>query len=523
MALREILPMVSSKQSIGILLIAAAISFVFYRLYLHPLSHVPGPSLARISPAFHYAICYLGIEGRVLAHYHKIYRTPVLLIAPKAVSVSDGQALHQIYVAGGGLPKDARYQNFQINGHDTIFSARKASYRDRRAKAVLPLFGSGALRAASEDQGVLAQSVNKFVDRLEREKCGQSRSHDALPSGGRVDILDLCSRLSIDVVTGHLFSKTYGGLDEGDEINGQPVSTANAPPARRHAKKLSATPFVLAIVALSRFSLLPNRIFRLIFPLLIRYALSRDEVAESQRRVDDFVAGIMDVEASGTSTYQSRLLSAGISRNEAMIQCKAIMFAGADSTAVKLATILFHLVQNPGVQQRLAEEISQSPANADPQTLPYLRAVIREGLRLGMANPTRLTRAVSNSGSGMTVSGFYLPPGTVVGAAAYVLHHNPAVYPEPFEFRPDRWLAVDGRDTLEEPEMRRTRERDWFPFGLGSRACLGRSLATEQLFLAVKTVIERGVLDGGKTCEERIEIVEWFNAEIKGHELEIEW
>jgi cytochrome P450 len=340
----------------------------------------------------------------------------------------------------------------------------------------------------------------------------------------KIDILDLSSRLSIDVLTGYLFGETYGGLEEkGEECdtsatasNGDHQSHGN-----RWREKLSATPFVLAIVAFSRFSLLPNWLFTLVFSLMMGPTLSKPDVAASLATVSRFVDSIAETErttASDSDTYQSRLLRAGISHQETLIQCKAAMFAGADSTAVMLSTILFHLVRQPAVRKRLKEEIRERQAGVDYQSLPYLQAVIREGLRLGMANPTRLTRIVPSKSTGCTVSGVFLPPGTVVGAAAYVFHHNPNVFPQPFEFFPERWLA-SGEGT----GLRRLKESDIFPYGVGPRACLGRNLANQQLFTAVARVVESEALDGAVTCTGRIDLIEWFNAEIKGHVLEIQW
>jgi hypothetical protein len=529
MALQVFLPL--SDLRILLLLPISLITIAIYRRFFHPLSHIPGPPLACVSSIFLYAICYWGVEGRVLLYYHEKYRTSVLRIAPNAVSLSDGEALHPIYVAGGGLPKDARYSNFRVDGHDTIFSARNTDYRDFRAKAVLPLFAPSRVRASCENDGVIAALVKKFVDRLEEKAPTTPQKQQQFPGKlkekrkKKVDILDLSSRLSIDVLTGYLFNNVYGGLDEQDEVDGDVdastgTTTTAAQTPRRWANKLSATPFVLAIVAFSRFSLLPSWLFSIIFSALVGRVLSDEEVTASLKRVDEFAARIMDPMSSYTDTYQSRLTAVGISRTETLIQCKAAMFAGADSTAIKLATILFHLVQQPDIRLRLLDEIRQSPPGVDPQSLPYLRAVIREGLRLGMANPVRLTRILPSDSAGLTVSGVYIPPGTIVGAAAYVFHHNPTVFPKPFEFRPERWLDDKGDN---EAQRRRMRERDMFAFGLGSRACLGRTLATQQLFEVVRAVVDRGVLQGARTCKDKIELIEWFNAEITGHELEIEW
>ncbi|KAJ5970875.1 uncharacterized protein N7479_000793 [Penicillium vulpinum] len=516
----------ASWWEIFLLFLLAPTSLALYRVFLSPLSHIPGPRFAWVSSLFLYTVCYLGVEGRVLMYYHRKYRTQVLRIGPNAVSLSDPEALHTVYVADGGLPKDPRYSNFRVEGCDTIFSTLDPLYRDVRAKAVLPLFVPSRLRASAENDGIIAELVKKFIDILKTEKdiAHQQRAHGE--GTRKVDVLDLTSKLSIDVLTKFLFKKVYGGLDEHLSAP-EPTSGAMAI-GKGH--KLSATPFVLAIVAFGRFSLFPNWLFRMVFSLLVGPTLSKPEVAASLNRISEYTAGIMDqytvADASSErfdrDTYQFRLLSAGISYSETLIQCKAAMFAGADSTAVMLSTILFHLIQRPDVLQRLKSEINQHPLNVGDQTLPYLRAVIREGLRLGMANPARLTRIVSPEGAGLTVSGVYLPPGTIVGAAAYVFHHNPDIFPGPFEFRPERWMPghVEGQ---QDEQARRIMDKATFPFGLGSRACIGRNLAMQQLFATVSAVAKSGVLEGATTCTEKIELVEWFNAEIKGHHLDIQW
>lgn len=501
--------------------ILVSVLLLLYRLKLHPLSHLPRPFLARGSSLFLHTICYLGIEGRVLRYYHQKYKTKVLRVAPNSVSISDSDAIRDIYITSGGFPKDARYTNFNLGPVVSIFSAIDSKYRDTRAKAVAPLFALVRLRAASEPSGVIGICVAEFVDQLREFKT----------AAVTVDIVDLCARLSIDVVTSYLLGERYGGLGEHASLSLQ----------ARQKSKLSANPFIFAIVAYSRFSLLPNWLFRLVHAVFSRVN-SSDEVAKSFVQLDRFVDRVMgralaakDMErplAQADSTYQGQLLQAGISPSEAAAQSKAIVFAGADSTAVMLATILFRLVQNTDARARLLYEIRCSKTRATtlgekgttvpptgPQALPYLHAVVKEGLRLGMANPTRLTRVVPARGLCVGPTAVRLPPGTVVGCAAYLLHHDPDVFPDPFAFRPERWLE----DSQDEGLRRSGMEKSMIPFGAGLRACIGKNLAQQQLLETVMAVVDSEVLEGARTCQQRIEMIEWFNGEIKGHHLEIEW
>jgi cytochrome P450 len=489
-------------------MLSLTLVYILYHLSSYPLSHVPGPFLAKISSLPLYTLCFLGIEGRILRTYHQKYNTKVLRVAPNSVSISDSSAIRDIYQVAGGFEKDARYTNFNLGPVVSIFSATDTAYRDRRAKAVAPLFAPVRLRAASESGGVIAGCVEEFVDQLRAFK----------EAGLKVDIVDLCARLSIDVVTEYLLGQRYGGLREHSDLSVQ----------AKQDQKLSANPFIFAIVAFSRFSLLPNRLFKLLYSLSSRLN-SSPEVVKSFMKLDQFVNRVMGAHDGGKATaegemgdtglwYHKRLLQAGIEPGEAAAQSKAIVFAGGDSTAVMLATILFHLVQNPKISEGLLEEIQRSKTKGngsiDAQALPYLRAVVKEGLRLGMANPTRLTRVVPSTG--LRIGNISLPPGTVVGCAAYMLHHDVGVFPEPFAFLPERWLE---NSELHRPEM----DRSMMPFGAGFRACIGKNLAQQQLYEAVVAVIGSGVLVGAKTCQARIEMIEWFNGEIKGHHLDIEW
>ncbi|KAL4974085.1 cytochrome P450 [Aspergillus desertorum] len=497
--------------SLSLLVASALLLLGAHRLFLHPLRRVPGPFFASLTPLFLYLICYLGVEGRVIRYFHRRYRTPVLRAGPNSVSISDSSALREIYIANGGLPKDDRYANFNLGPVVSIFSARDTDYRDRRAKAVAPLFAPARVRSACAPDQPIGQAITQFIQRL--------RTYQAEKVS--FDLIDLCARLSIDVVTGYLLGEPYGGFAE----------SAHLSPQAQQSAKLSANPFIFAIVGFSRFSLLPNWLFKQVYRLAARLTLT-DEAKQSFAKLDTFAAKIMarqnqhQDQDKEPDTYQSRLLGAGIAPEETAAQCKAIVFAGADSTAVMLTTVLFHLIRNEDIRRTLAAEIAAHRArnpSVDPESIPYLRAVVKEGLRLGMANPTRLTRVVPRS-TVLNVAGHVLPAGTVVGCAAYNLHHDEDVFPEPFEFRPERWLEGGQGSKLRRPNM----ERNMMPFGVGLRACIGKNLAMRQLYETVAAVVvspEAGgdLLKGARTRQSRIDMIEWFNGEIRGHCLDVDW
>lgn len=496
--------------AIIIFLVLSILALIIYRLCFHPLRHIPGPWFAAFSSVFLYLICYIGIEGRITRYYHNKFQTRVLRIGPNALSISDGSAIRAIYVSSGGFPKDVRYKNFNLGPIETIFSTIDTSYRDVRAKAVSPLFSPAEIRGESQPEGSIGRHVQEFVTQL------KELHHAKI----RTDLLDLCAKLSIDVVSNYLLGLPYGGLTEHAHLSLTDRQTDEA--------KLSANAFVHAIVGFARFSLLPNWIFKNVYSISQR--LARDEkVDKSFAKIAEFIDRVMAKTKTSYSAgtlqrkrflYQDRLLAAGVSFTETAAQSKAILFAGADSTAVALATTLFHLTKNENARHRLLCEVrsATSSNNKEQNELSFLRACIKEGLRLCMANPTRLTRIVPNTAT-LVVDGFQIPAGSVVGCAASVLHYDPDIFPHPFEFRPERWMKEDSSDGLRRPDM----DKNLMAFGQGLRACLGKNLALHQLHLAVAAVIDAEILEHAKPKQDQIEVTEWFNGDIIGHKIEIEW
>lgn len=89
------------------------------------------------------------------------------------------------------------------------------------------------------------------------------------------------------------------------------------------------------------------------------------------------------------------------------------------------------------------------------------------------------------------IGGFTYPRGVSLMASIYLLHHDPAVYPEPGAFRPERFLGITpGTYT-------------WIPFGGGRRRCLGASFALLEMRIAMRAVLERFELSAAEPRAER--------------------
>ncbi|GKT41121.1 cytochrome P450 monooxygenase yanH [Colletotrichum spaethianum] len=472
--------------------------FVF-NVFFHPLSGVPGPWRATAAPLWLWYHSYAGDETTSIELLHTIYG-PVVRIAPNDVDISDGAALAPIYSEKGGFLKAPCYRNFDFDGHPTIFSALSPAHRSIRAKAVVSMFSPASLR--KEGDAVLQSCVKRLVTHIKEEAS----------SGKPVNVLNMGRCLALDAVTEYLLGRSYGGIVE-----------LEASKTSKASKKLSASEFVDTFVAVGRFFLLPNWIFHGLEWALPKLYPDR-EVDQSMDLVTNFCRQVVaDADPEKDQTYQARLLRIGISKEEVAVQCMDLIFAGTDSTGMNFGTICWHLAKSPEVYQKLKVELATSSAmQADPQTLPYLRGVIREGLRMSMANPTRLPRLVPPNGFLFTtkmpsanITAFKFPGGTSIGCAPFSLHFNEHVFPDSRLFKPERWL-----------EPTEEMLRDYIPFGLGPRQCIARNLASSELFWAVRELAVSGALDGARPTgrmEEGIVIDEWFNSKVRGHTIELTW
>lgn len=508
------IPLSTKVTVLFITLLVLLLSYGVHALLLSSYAHIPGPIIFRLSNLPLYYATYKGNEATTIARLHATYG-PVVLIAPNEVSVSDGRALKTVYTDAGGFRKADCYRNFDIDGFPSIFSELERGNRAVRFKSVSGLFSTGAIRDSGEE--VIKEVAQRWIAYLRQAK-GGAKGH-----GRSADVLKAARAFALDAVTRYLFGECYGALAEIAQEERE---------AKGAIEKISASLFVDSFVAVGRFFYLPSWVFTLLETWSARLASDKLQVEESMETVDGFVGRITEETAARLSdekeenSYQARMLKAGISKEETKAQCKDLMFAGTDSTGMNLATICWYLAKDPekylfplsyntlsANRQRYTKLRAEVLANPDssPQLLPYLTGIVKEGLRLSMANPTRMPRVVPSTGYTLP-GGQFLPPTTVIGLQPYTLHHNPAVFPSPNEFIPERWEDAT-------PEML----RDSIPFGLGSRACIARNLATVELFIAVDAIVRDGLLEGASPCKSKIEILEWFNSKVIGEKIEIRW
>ncbi|MFY8150015.1 MAG: cytochrome P450 [Prochlorococcaceae cyanobacterium] len=168
-----------------------------------------------------------------------------------------------------------------------------------------------------------------------------------------------------------------------------------------------------------------------------------------------------------------------------------LLVAGHETTATALTWALYWLHREPGVRQKLVEELATLPADADPTavlSLPYLTAVCNETLRIHPVGMLTFPRVARQS---VQLAGRQLAPGTLVMGCIFLAHRRPSVYPDPETFRPERFLE------------RSFSAWEFLPFGGGSRRCIGLAFAQFEMKLALSRILRQASLELADTTEAR--------------------
>ncbi|GAA3291972.1 cytochrome P450 [Streptomyces cinereospinus] len=165
-------------------------------------------------------------------------------------------------------------------------------------------------------------------------------------------------------------------------------------------------------------------------------------------------------------------------------QLVTLLLTGVETTAMCLASAFGLLAVNPDAERALYREVDatlpggHTPGHDALERLRYTRCVVTETLRVrppGWLFTRTTTRATE-------LGGHRLPRGATILYSPYLLHHDPASFPEPERFRPERWLP-GGATAVRKGAM--------LPFAAGNRACIGDRLAMAEAVVAVATIAAR--------------------------------
>ena len=173
------------------------------------------------------------------------------------------------------------------------------------------------------------------------------------------------------------------------------------------------------------------------------------------------------------------------------------ILAGGDTTSAIMRAVVYYLSKNPTAYKKLIDELDSAelsmPAQwKDIKGLQYLDAVLREGLRINPGLAMAMERVVPSAGFTLP-DGRFIPGGTKVGINPGVTCHDRGVFGDDADdFNPDRWLPEKGESENDfQTRYRRMRDLADFAFGAGERVCMGRYLATMEIWKLFATLFSQ--------------------------------
>ncbi|CAN6163339.1 unnamed protein product [Urochloa humidicola] len=201
---------------------------------------------------------------------------------------------------------------------------------------------------------------------------------------------------------------------------------------------------------------------------------------DGDARMNDLLDAMLDMSEQGDGSGVSI-----INRDVIRAFCTDLFIAGLDTSSNTIEWALAELLQNPRTMKTLQEELrtvlssKEQVEDSDIDNLPYLRAVIKETLRLHSVVPPMCYRAEAT----VLVQGYTIPKGSNVLVNAWAIHHDADVWTEPHKFLPERFLD-NGVEFF-------GRNFEFIPFGSGRHICLGLPLANRMLHAMLGSLVHQ--------------------------------
>lgn len=296
-------------------------------------------------------------------------------------------------------------------------------------------------------------------------------------AGDRLDVLESMRQITLPIASQTLFGTSV------DTEHERIIEAFRAGLARFKSFKPSAARFA------ERLS--PSHRRRLKHARFTLEALVSQIIAE-RRRAEDDRGDLLSLLLSRPGEEGERLTSDRQIRDEAV----TLFIGGFENVATVLTWTWYLLAQHPEVQERLHRELDgvlggRLPNADDYPRLGYTRMVFEEAMRVYPPVPRLVRTAVRD----YQVGDYTVPHGALVVVSQYLMHRDPRFYPEPERFDPERWT----------PEARRERPAySYFPFGGGSRRCIGEGFAYMEGVLVLATLASRWKL--ALTSDARVEL-----------------
>ena len=511
---------------ITLLLMGVTIYNAVWRLYLSPLAKFPGPKLAAVTLWYEFYFDILKDGGGQylweIERMHNVYGKlceipiskdspseqrkfklwiveatlgPIVRINPYELHVNDVQFYEKIYANGHHKRDKYEWQVKSGNSAKAMgFTVNHDLHRVRRA-AVDPYFSK---RSVLKLESVIGAKIARLCEVIENFRVKREP----------INLTNFLLATTTDVITEYAFTDCHNLLDSEelsdkweDTITCVMKNTALINHYGWLPRVMESTPKNIAQLLAIDISMIAD--LRAVRSPVLPFShsphcfvslLNFNDRQRIKSRLRDFLSsGAIPAKQDDKrhAIFESILSSPGLPAREKDLkrltdEGAILLIAGSETPAKVLSLILFHLISNPRTLQRLRTELDGATASsANPlgltqlEQLPYMTAVIKEGLRLHGGITARSQRVAP--AEPLHYADWIIPAGTPLSSMSYFIHYNAEIYPAPMMFTPERWLVAD-MDRL---------DRYLVAFGRGTRNCVGTNLGMAELYLVLAAVAGR--------------------------------
>ncbi|KAL6153170.1 hypothetical protein ACJQWK_03492 [Exserohilum turcicum] len=457
----------------------ARIFLPFLKTLFSPLRKVSGPFAARFTDLWYFLRVRNGKFHLDNIELHKKHGE-VVRYGPNRYSFSSQAALKTIYGHGAKFPKSDWYETWKTPGASqwSLFPDRSIPRHSENRRQYQSMYSMSSLI-----------TYEPYVD--ECAELFSQRLQELASAGMYTDMGHWLQCYAFDVIGMITFSKRLGFLDRGEDVRGVMSALEDH---MMYASTVGVYSWLHKYLYPIRNWLAgPTGAGRAHVMKFTQECMADHERthtkgipvdgAEQGKSSMDFLTKFYKKHAENPQTFTMYHLVVG---------CISNMVAGSDTTGISVSAILYYLLKNPTTFETLRREVDEQRRKAGPghyfsfqdsQTMPYLQAVIKEALRMHPATGLPLERVVPSGGA--QIGDYFFPEGTVVGINTWVMHRDTTIFgPDANEFRPERWLDSDK-------EKLSLMERNWMPFGLGSRTCIGRHISLLEIAKLVPMLVSK--------------------------------
>ncbi|CCF37553.1 cytochrome P450 [Colletotrichum higginsianum] len=449
----------------GAALLLLAVAFVIYYLVSsaiawHPLRAFPGPLVGKFS---YFWLISNARSGRPAEHFTKLNRRhgPLVRIGPNDLVTDDPDVIRRMNAARSTYSRSSWYKSTKLNPHeDSMFSLREVGAHDRlKAKCA----GGYAGRENTELEAGVDSQVANTVSLIRRKY---------ITTGDAVRPMDLgkvVQFFTLDAITRVAYGKEFGYLATDSDVYDYIGTTEAVVP---YLQLCGEVPYIQRIV----FS-------KYVLGAFGPKHTDKSGLGKLMGVAKNVVAKRFEPDAKEERDMLGAFVRHGVSQGECETEVLFQIIAGSDTTATAIRTTMLYTMTSPHTYHTLKKEINtaidegriSSPiTHEEGKQLPYLQAVIYEGLRMNAPFTGLCAKEVPPEGD--SIDGRFIPGGTRIAQNVWGTLRRADVFGRDADlFRPERWTEADAaaRD-----RMLKTTE---LAFGHGRWGCAGKNVAFLEL------------------------------------------